>query len=155
MKKASSGVVVALTLAVVGCGGAPGPEDFVGLYRGSGTTRYVHTTRGYVDEDLRQDWNTGLSASADGEKLLLSDYCRLKADVVDEHTFEVNAVDCPTRQGTSCDLVERVKTGKGTLSEDRMTLTLVFTGDSVQTHCVKPNDDGTWSYTTQLKLTRQ
>ena len=155
MKKASSGIVVAVALAAVGCGGAPGPEEFAGLYLGSGTTRYVHLSSGYVDVDPRTNWSTGLSASAAGDKILLSGSCHLTADVVDEHTFQVNAKECPVRVGTSCDIQDRTKTGKGTLSEDRMTLTLVFTGDSVQSKCADPDNDGIWSYTTELKLKRQ
>ena len=155
MKKATSVVVVALALAGVGCGGAPGPEDFAGLYRGSGTTRYVHVSTGFEDTDPRNDWSTGLSASAEGDKILFSGSCRLTADVVDEHTFEVNATDCPMRRGTSCDLLDHTKTGKGTLSEDRLTLTLVFTGDLMQSRCVRPADEGLWTYSTELKLTRQ
>lgn len=154
MRKASFGIIVAAALAAVGCGGAPNAEDFAGLYRGSGTTSYKNSD-GQNFQDTENGWSESLTASVNSDKILLAGSCRLTATVKDELTFTIDPKDCDLGMGEMCHITNRVRSGTGTLSEDRKTLTLVLSGDWVQTGCLEAQYNETFTYTTSVKLTRQ
>jgi len=153
LKKMSCGIVVALAVAGAGCG-SPNAEDFAGLYKGTGSTRFVDGAGGDA-VDPHDEWTTSLTASIqDDKKLLFAGTCGLTADVVDEQTFTVNRNSCDLGR-EACHFVDRTLAGEGTLSEDRLTLSLVFTGEWVQSECVDAANNGVWSYRTLVTLKRQ
>lgn len=151
MNNAVRGILATAAVVAAGCGGMT-PEDFAGMYSGSGSVT-VRNSAGQTQTQQYEDTVT-LVASADNSQILLAGSCEWTAKVTGDRTFELVAKDCDYGPG-ACRLVEQLKAGKGKLSDDGKTLEFATSGFIVQSECQEPYVDGTFGYATNATLERK
>ena len=148
-------VLVAGAVLAAGCGGEdPSPEDFAGLYSGSGSTRYTDSDgRTFTEDNAR--WTESLTPSLAGDRILFAGSCGLTAVVTGKDTFAVQATTCDLGSDADCHYTDRTLDGVGTLTNDGATLSLIFNGEWVQSNCVDPAYNETFKYRTNVTLKRR